>query len=74
MSARPARSVQSVLRESVAAMSDRQIGLAATEIGVSRATLTAFAEGRSSLPDHCLHRLAERLYKGAYLIKWEQRA
>jgi hypothetical protein len=68
MSARPARTAQSALRISVASMNDRQISRVASEIGISRATLVAFAEGRS-LPSHSLQRLGEFLYRGAYLVK-----
>jgi hypothetical protein len=69
MSARPARSAQSVLRESVASMSSMQLAVAAREIGVSRSTLVAFGEARSSLPDHCLQRLATHIFAGRYFVK-----
>jgi hypothetical protein len=61
----------SVLRETVAAMSDRQLVLAAGAIGVSRATLGAFCEGRSSLPEHSMKRLGEHVFAGRYLVKRE---
>jgi hypothetical protein len=73
MSVRPARTAQSALRDSVASMNDRQLAQAASAIGVSRATLTSFASGRSSLPEHCLQRLGEHLYRGAYFVKREER-
>jgi hypothetical protein len=72
MSARPARTAQGALRELLGAMSDRQLALAAREIGVSRATLTAFASGRSTLPDFSLKRLGEHLYAGRYFVKQEE--
>jgi hypothetical protein len=66
------RTAHSALRESVAAMSDRQIALAAREIGVSKATLAAYAEGRSSLPEHSLQRLGAHVFTGRFFIKREE--
>jgi hypothetical protein len=71
MSARSARSARDALRDSVAAMGSMQLTQAAGAIGVSRATLVAFGEGRSSLPEHSVKRLGDHLYRGAYLQKWE---
>jgi hypothetical protein len=69
MSARPARTAEGALRDSIAAMNSRQLGLAAREIGVSRATMAAFAEGRTALPTHTLQRLGAYIYRGAYFQK-----
>jgi hypothetical protein len=68
----PARSAQSALREIVASMSPTQLAYAASVIGVSRATLVAFAEGRSTLPDFSLARLGEHVFAGRFLIKQEE--
>jgi len=73
MTTRPARSAQDALRDSVAAMGSMQLTQAAGAIGVSRATLVAFGEGRSSLPEHSVKRLGDHLYRGAFLLK-ERRA
>jgi hypothetical protein len=72
MSARPARSVQGALREAVASMSDRQLGLAAWESEIPRRTLVAFAEGRTALSDLGMRRLGEHLFGGRYFIKREE--
>ena len=69
MTTRPARTARDALRDSVASMSDRQLALIATEIGVRKATLVAYGEGRSSLPHDCQQRLVERLYRGAFMTK-----
>jgi hypothetical protein len=74
MSARPARTAQDALREMLASMNDRQFILAAKASGVSLATLRAFADGRSTLPSHSLHRLGEHIYAGRYFQKREERA
>jgi hypothetical protein len=74
MSARAARTAQDMLRASVGSMNAMQLTLAAGAIGVSRATLTAFGEGRTSLPEHCVKRLGDHLYRRAYLVKRELRA
>lgn len=66
------RSAHSALRDSVASMNAMQLALAASAIGVSRASLVAFAEGRTTLPDFSLKRLGEHLYTGRYFIKREE--
>ena len=74
MTTRPLRSAQNTLRESVAAMNTMQLAFAASAIGVSRASLVAFAEGRTTLPDFSLRRLGEHVFSGKFLIKREERA
>jgi hypothetical protein len=72
VSASPARTAQSTLRESVASMGDRQIALAARASGIPRSSLIAFAEGRSGLSELSMRRLGEHLFTGRYLIKREE--
>jgi len=55
-------------------MNERQLALAASSIGVSRPTLVAFAEGRSSLPARSLHQLGVHIFCGRFFIKREERA
>jgi hypothetical protein len=74
MTTRPARTAQDTLRETVASMNERQLALAASSIGVSRPTLVAFAEGRSSLPARSLHQLGVHIFCGRFFIKREERA
>ena len=68
MSARPARTAQDALREMIGAMNSSQLAVAAKSAGVSLSSLRSFAEGRSGLPSHCLHRLGEHLFAFAISI------
>lgn len=74
MSARPARTAESALREMLGAMNVGQFGAAAKASGVSLATLRAFCDGRSTLPSHTLQRVGEHIYAGRYFQKREERA
>ena len=65
----PTGSARNVLREMVAAMNERQITLAANKSEIARASLVAFAEGRSRLEEASVRRLADHLYRGAFFIK-----
>jgi hypothetical protein len=55
-------------------MSAMQLAYTASAIGVDKATLIGYGEGRTMLPADCLAKLAQRLYQGAYLVKREERA